>query len=328
MRCIVKGFLSLLLILSLAVVPIGCGKEIVLEQKYDIIKTTEQYGIGAVEKASDTAFFAESFAVGGNENLLSEDVTDRLSAAAGLFNLGDQTVVYANNIHERLYPASTTKILTAYVALKYGDLSATTTVSEEALVLEEGSTLCGVAAGDVISLEELLYGLMLCSGNDAANVISEMISGTTEEFVALMNQEALALGATNSHFMNPHGLHDEEHYTTAYDLYLIFKEAIKNETFRKVIQTTTHTASFTNSQGEAVQKEWTNTNRYLSGEQEAPEGVTVLGGKTGTTNAARYCLVLLSKDSAEVPYVSIVLKADSRDDLYYQMTELLKKIVN
>ncbi len=329
MKCIVRKSLILLLVFSLAVSPMGCGREeYELNQRYDAVSTTEEFGITLENNFQPLTFFAQELIVGGNENILAEGVTERLSEASALFNLDTNSLLHAKNIHERLYPASTTKILTAYVALKYGDLSATTTVSEEALDLEPGSTLCGVSAGDVISLEELLYGLMMCSGNDAANVIGEMISGTTEEFAGLMNREAYALGATNSHFVNPHGLHDEDHYTTAYDLYLIFQEALKNETFRTIINTKSHTASFTDSQGESVEKEWQSTNRYMSGEQEIPEGVNVIGGKTGTTNDARYCLVLYSENVAETPFISIVLKADSRDDLYYLMTELLKKTCN
>lgn len=329
MKCIVRKSLILLLILSMAAGPTGCGKEeYQLEQRYDAVSTTEELGITFENDYQPLKFFAQELTVGGNENILAEGVTERLSEASALFNLDTNSLLHAKNVHERLYPASTTKILTALVALKYGELSATTTVSEDALVLETGSTVCGLSAGDVISLEELLYGLMMCSGNDAANVIGEMISGTTEEFASLMNREALTLGATNSHFVNPHGLHDDDHYTTAYDLYLIFQEALKNETFRTIISTKSHTASFTDSQGEPIVKEWQSTNRYLSGDQEIPEGVNIIGGKTGTTNSARYCLVLYSENVAETPFISIVLKADSRDDLYYLMTELLKKTCN
>lgn len=328
MNCIVKKLGILLLTAAIAVGSMGCGEEIVLEQKYDAIKTTEKYGMSRTEAAEQTVFFADKLCVGGNEDILDEAVTPELSKAAGLFDLQDHDIVYAQSIHERLYPASTTKILTAYLALKYGNLQDVATVSEQAVVLEAGSTTCGLSAGDQITLEQLLYGLIMCSGNDAANVIAEMISGSVEEFANLMNREAQALGATNSHFMNPHGLHDEQHYTTVYDMYLIFSAAIQDETFRQIINTTAHTAQFTNSQGETVEKQWDTTNRYLKGESEVPDGVTVVGGKTGTTNDAGYCLVLYSENENGVPYISIVMKAESRDDLYYKMTELLKKISN
>ena len=326
MKCIVKKEFLCLLALIITVNISGCGNDVVFENKYETFETTEKYGLGVESQSETQSFFAEQLCVGGNEDVLDETVTEGISEAAGLFDLQERQIEYAKNIHEKLYPASTTKILTAYVALKYGDLQQETTVSAEALVLEPGSTLCKVLEGDTITLEQLLYGLMLCSGTDAANVIAEMISGSVEEFAELMNQEALKLGATNSHFVNPHGLHDEQHYTTVYDMYLIFSAALENETFREIMSTGYYEVSFKDKNGEPVEKEWFTTNRYLNGEQAAPDGVTVVGGKTGTTGSAGYCLVLYSENSEGNPYISIVYKADTRNNLYYQMTELLGKL--
>lgn len=327
MKCTNKKKLTGLagIVLSITLLS-GCGQKVVLDNPYDVYETTRTYGLHTEESATANSFFAENICVADSNDLLSENVTDSLSEAAGLFNTSDNTLEFGKNIHERLYPASTTKILTAYVALKHGDLSATATVTEQELQLEAGSTTCGLSVGDTISLEQLLYGLILCSGNDAANVIADMISGSTEEFAKLMNQEAQALGATNSHFINPHGLQNEEHYTTIYDMYLIFNAAVQNEQFVNIISTSSHTGEFTNSNGEAVTKEWTTTNKYLKGEETAPEGIHVIGGKTGTTNDAGYCLVLYSKKDDSIPYISIVFKSDSRDNLYYEMTELLEEI--
>lgn len=311
----------------------GCGQEVPFDQPYGVYSASKSLGLKAEAEeesgAGDTgapSFFASSVTVGGNEDLLAEGVTDTLSEAAGLFDLGNNQLLYGRNIHERLYPASTTKLLTAYVAIKYGDLSATTTVSEHALDLESGSSVCGLSAGEVLTLEQLLYGLILSSGNDAANVIAEMISGSAGAFAELMNQEALSLGATNSHFTNAHGLPDEEHYTTLYDLYLIAQAVQKLEPFQTIVAAKSYEASYTNRNGNPVTKTWQSTNQYLRGEADAPEGVTVLGGKTGTTNEAGYCLVLYSQGAAGTSYISIVLKAESRRDLYDHMTELLDLI--
>lgn len=297
MKCINKrriaGAVSVLLTASFLLS--GCGKKTVLENAYDVYDTTSAYGLDASVQEHTVSYFADNLCVAGTDNVLSESVSDGISEAAGLFDTANHEVKFAKNIHERLYPASTTKILTAYIALKYGDLASTATVTEEELQLEEGSTTCGLSAGDVISLQDLLYGLMLCSGNDAANVIADMISGSTGEFANLMNQEALALGATNSHFVNANGLHNEEHYTTVYDMYLIFNAAVQDERFLQLISTQNYTANFTNSAGEAITKDWSTTNKYLKGEEFVPEGVNVIGGKTGTTNDAGYCLVLYSK---------------------------------
>ena len=326
MKCIVRKCSLFLLAAAIAFGQTGCGNEIALEQKYDTFVTTEKYGIGTSGQASDNSFYAKDLCVGGNEDLLDEAVSENLSVSAGLFDVTDRSILYAKNIHEKRYPASTTKILTAYVALKYGDLNSTATVSKEALNIDSDSSVCGLSVGDTLTLEQLLYGLLLSSGNDAANVIAELVSGSQEAFVTLMNQEALALGATNSHFVNAHGLQDEQHYTTAYDLYLIFQAAFSNQLFAQIIRTTDYTAEFTGSKGEAVKKNWKNSNRYLTGDKEIPEGLTVLGGKTGTTLDAGSCLIMCSQDSKDKTYISVVMKADGRDNLYTQMTELLKKI--
>lgn len=352
MKCIVKKSLAVLLAVSFTVSVIGCGTEIELEEPYDLFETTQQYipianqreradsgkedGAQSTQKdsASDetnagnkdedpSAFFAQNLCVGGSENTTAEGITEELSYAAGLFDLTNRTIPYARNIYEQVYPASTTKILTAYVALKYGDLTAKGTVSEAALQLEEGSSVCGLSVGDQIDLNQLLYGLILCSGNDAANAIAELVSGSTEEFVKRMNEEARALGATKSNFRNAHGLPDEQHYTCVYDLYLIFEAAMKDERFRQIINTRDFTAEYVNSQGEPVTKAWETSNLYLKGEKEVPQGITVIGGKTGTTLDAGSCLVLYSETEAKKPYISIVMKAPSRDELYQQMTELL-----
>lgn len=311
--------------------PCGCGQKVVVENAYDVYETTKLYGLNITPSDDNSTatgdFFAKDLCVAGSEDLLSANVTDSLSEAAGLFDVSGKTVKFGKNIHEKLYPASTTKILTSYVALKHGDLSAKATVTAEELQLEEGSSTCGLSVGDTISLEQLLYGLMLCSGNDAANVIADLVSGSTEDFAKLMNEEANALGATNSHFINPHGLHDENHYTTVYDMYLIFQAAIKDEQFLKVIGASSYTAEYTNAGGETITREWKNTNKYISGEETTPEGIQVVGGKTGTTNAAGNCLVLLSSKNDGNSYISIVYKADSRENLYVEMTELLKEIL-
>jgi D-alanyl-D-alanine carboxypeptidase (penicillin-binding protein 5/6) len=223
-----------------------------------------------------------------------------------------------------MYPASTTKILTAYIIIRDCNLSDMVTVSENAVDQPEDSSVCNLKAGDVISVKNLLYGLLLVSGNDAAIALAEFHSGSVDAFTEEMNQTAKELGATGSSFMNPNGLPDENHYTTVYDMYLIFKEAVQQSDFLSIIGTEEVTVNYLNKNGDAVEKTWTNTNRYISGKVEAPEGFTVLGGKTGTTNAAGYCLVLYSTNSNGDKIISIVFKADGRSNLYMLMNEILK----
>lgn len=249
--------------------------------------------------------------------------------AAGVFGVNNRTVVFKKNPYERLYPASITKVMTALVALKYGNLDDQVTVGQEVVITEPGSSMCNIKPGETLSMRELLYGLLLPSGNDAAAAIAVHMSGNEEAFCKLMNQEAKAVGATDSHFMNPHGLPDENHYTTVYDLYLIFREAFSYPEFREIIGTSTHEASYTDAGNNPTTQTWKNSNRYLSGEAGTPAGLTVLGGKTGTTKAAGYCLIMASMEAEnEEPYISVVLKAENRSKLYDNMTNIIYKIVN
>ena len=222
-----------------------------------------------------------------------------------------------------MYPASTTKILTAYLAITQANPDDIVTISEHAADQASDSSVCGMRAGDRIKLSDLLYGLMLKSGNDAAVAIAEHISGSEEAFAELMNETARSFGATNSHFVNANGLHDEDHYTCVYDLYLIFAHAIEEDFFMQLIQTTSYTVYYTDASGAQASQTWTNTNKYLNGEVTQPDGITVLGGKTGTTNAAGYCLVLLSNNDKKEPVISVILKSDGRNNLYYVMNQVL-----
>lgn len=295
---------------------------------YDIYETSKKYQLISTEDTSlhgALPYFASNNCVSDGKDLGTDKTSSYVAGASGVFNLTTKDVLYAQNIYAKMYPASTTKILTAYVALKYGDLNGIYTVSENAADQASDSSVCNLKAGEQLSLQQLLYGLLLRSGNDAAIVIAEGISGDVSSFAELMNKEAKMLGATDSHFVNANGLQDENHYTTVYDLYLIFQAAIQNPTFVDIIHTTEYTVDYLDPNGMSIQQVWTSTNKYLMGTETAPDGITVIGGKTGTTNDAGYCLVLLSNNAAGDQIVSIVMKADCRNNLYYYMNELLRQ---
>jgi D-alanyl-D-alanine carboxypeptidase (penicillin-binding protein 5/6) len=307
----------------------GCGRDAdALVQPYDLYETTAACGISVTSTDSVKEYFGEDLAVSEDIALGTDSTDSQVAEGAGTFNLATNSVVYAKNIYERLYPASTTKILTAYIDLKYADdLDAVVEISEYACNQASDSSVCGFKAGDIVRLRDLLYGMMLRSGNDAAIAIAEYISGDVESFAALMNDEAASLGAVQSHFVNPNGLPDSNHYTTVYDLYLIFNEAIKDERFVEIIQSKSYDAIYSRD-GETQEVTWENTNQYLAGTSTAPTGFTVIGGKTGTTGEAGYCLVLYSKNSAGDPIISIVLKADGRSNLYLLMNQMLSGFAN
>ncbi|MEG7530356.1 MAG: D-alanyl-D-alanine carboxypeptidase [Hungatella sp.] len=281
---------------------------------------------GADATSGYTELFAKDLCVVMDEHAFAGGEVS--SEAAALFSTGDQTVMYSKNAFERLYPASITKIMTALVAIRYGNLEDKVTVTKDAVINESGATLCHIKPGDVLTLEQLLYGLMLPSGNDAGAAIAVHMAGSVEAFSDMMNQEAKRLAATGTHFMNPHGLTDEEHYTTAYDLYLIFNEALKYPKFREITSTLTYVANYTDGNGNPVSQTWDGGNWYMSGHRETPKGLTVFSGKTGTTQAAGYCLIMASKDQEEKEYISVILKAGSRPGLYDNMTNIIHKIVD
>ena len=197
MKCISKRKKAAALLGVFVIGLTGCtSKEVVLENAYDVCDTSAKYGITENGASQSAEFFARDLVVTEDENLGLEKTTERVAEAAGVFLTSKKEAVYKKNIFEKLYPASTTKILTAYVALKNGNLDDVVTVSANAANQASDSSVCELKEGDKITLRDLLYGLMLRSGNDAAVAIAEHISGSSEEFVVLMNAEAKALGAT------------------------------------------------------------------------------------------------------------------------------------
>lgn len=302
----------------------GCGAFGKLDTPYVYAERTSLYEAGSTGAKAE--LFAEDLCVVTADVPASDAGIN--SEAAALFDVSDSQALFSKNAFERLYPASVTKVMTALLAIKYGDLTDEVTVTNDAVITESGATLCGIKPGDRLTLEQLLYGLMLPSGNDAGAAIAVHMDGSVQAFADRMNEEAKRLGATGTHFVNPHGLNDENHYTTAYDLYLIFNEAIKYPEFSKVIGAMSYEAHYTDASGAAVTKTWKCSNQYMTKEKETPSGLTVLGGKTGTTKAAGNCLIIESEDAEGKKYISVVLKAEGRPALYENMTNILKKIVD
>lgn len=322
MRCISK----LLCIIGAASVFItGCGAQqpVKLEKEYNAYTYDDSFL--NVDPAVTMNYYAEDLCVTNPINFGLEGTYSYVAQGGGVFNVSTNEVLYSQNIFKKLYPASTTKILTAYIILRDCDLDAHATVSKSAADQDIDSSVCGLKEGDVISIRELLYGLMLASGNDAAEVLAEYHSGSVEAFAEVMTEEAHKIGATNSQFKNPSGLPDKEHYTTVYDMYLIFNEAIKSEEFVKIINTKSRNLVYANKAGKKVEKTFYNGNRYLLGSESVPNGFETVGGKTGTTFDAGYCLVLYTKNPDGEDIISIVFKADCKHNLYLLMTQILDK---
>lgn len=215
-------------------------------------------------------------------------------------------VLYAKNEHEQMRIASITKIMTAILAIESGKLKETVTVSDRAAGTE-GSSLY-LRVGEKISLEDLVYGLMLRSGNDSAVAIAEHVGGSLEGFIYMMNEKAQEIGMENTVFNNPHGLDDhEEHYSTAYDMALLTQYAMKNETYRIISSTESYRAK---REGDEYSY-WTNKNRLLTQLYKYSTG-----GKTGYTKRAKRTLVsTATKDEVDLICVTLNAPSDWHDHM-------------
>ncbi|MEG1009262.1 MAG: D-alanyl-D-alanine carboxypeptidase family protein, partial [Clostridia bacterium] len=223
--------------------------------------------------------------------------TNKPNISAGssvVIDANSDTILYNKNMNKKIYPASTTKILTAIIAIEKLNLDDTITVRKEELELvPEDSSIMYLQEGEVISVRDLLYGLMLKSGNDAANVLAYEVSGNLTDFVSLMNEKAKELHCTNTHFTNAHGFHDDNHYSTSIDMANILKYCIKNEIFKEITQTKKYKIEKTNK---LPARYLTNTNNLVKNNYEFK-----IGGKTGFTNEAGNVLVSYAvKDDVEV----------------------------
>lgn len=231
--------------------------------------------------------------------------------AALLVDRNTGAVVYGMNEHDELYPASLTKIMTCLLTLEAIDegrlrLSQEITATPTALegLADDGST-AGIEAGEILTVEELLYCMMVVSANEACTILAEKISGSVGSFVDAMNRKAQELGCENTHFMNPHGYHDSQHYTSAWDLYLITKAALEHPMFMTLCDASSHTVPATNSSGE---RQLLNTNFLIRSGRDY-YNPDVHGVKTGSHSQAGNCLVTTAQH-ASMDLLCVVLGAE------------------
>lgn len=304
-----------------SLVLVSCGKSEAFMKPYDVSSQQSEFSfLGTAEEDKGVSFAADLCVV--DENIMPAAVAITAETAS-IYCIDENDVLYAKNVHQRMNPASLTKIMTALLALESGKLDDVVTITEEAMITESGATVCDLKPGDKLTLRQLLNCTLVRSGNDAASAIAIYLGQSVDGFSEMMNARAKELGATNTNFLNPHGLTQEEHYTTAYDVYLILQEAMKYDEFLSIINQSSYEYTYTDAEGNEKTNSFESTNRFLNGRAEAPEGVTVLGGKTGTTNAAGSCLALISRSRTGKMYISVILKAEGTDVVFQEMSSLL-----
>lgn len=233
------------------------------------------------------------------------------SESAILMDASSGLVLYEKNSHKERYPASITKIMTTLIALENCSLNEIVTFSHNAVFsIESGSTHIARQVGEQLTLEQCLYAVMLASANEVSNAVAEHVAGSVDKFADMMNAKAKELGCENTHFVNANGLHNEDHYTSAYDMALISKEAMKNETFRKITATKSYVIPKTNKAKEEFPI--ANHQQLLLGYKLTKRYEPCIGGKTGYTNAARNTLVsFASKDGIDL--ICVVMKSTPTD---------------
>lgn len=259
----------------------------------------------------DVSTELNSFTDTSAETIKEPDVNSR---ACVVIDRKTNSVLFGKNENSKKKMASTTKIMTATIIIEKCNLSDTIEISKKAA--GTGGSRLGLKTGDKITILDLLYGLMLRSGNDAAVALAEYAGGDINGFAELMNAKALELGLTNTHFETPHGLDSNEHYTTAYELAILSNYALNNPTFAKIVGTKNYTITINGSP-----KDLSNTNELL-GNMEGVYGI-----KTGFTNGANRCLVTACKRN-NIDIICVVLGADTKKFRTIDSIKLINYIFN
>lgn len=243
----------------------------------------------------------------------STTLTSELQSDYGiLFCVDNRQVLASKSSEVKLYPASMTKVMTLIVAVEnISDLNDTVKMSFEVIdpLYLQGASVTGFKSGDIVTLEDLLYGIVLPSGADATVTVAEYVSGSEEEFVKLMNDKAAELGLKNTHFTNTSGLHNNDHYTTAHDMAIILDYAIHNDTCKKILSTLKYVTKSHTTDANGISKsiEFYST-MFKSVARNQIEGMTICGGKTGYTSEALYCLASFAEKNGKT-YISVTAHA-------------------
>ena len=314
--------LCLVLALQCAVVPVYAS-----EAEDTTADTTESTAVPETTEASSAVYYDIPDSVTGDASvtsgcntidgqraLSSESSVLKTTKGAVLYEMTTGTLVYAKNPDEQLYPASLTKIMTCLLALEMGDLDDMVQTSETAIEeISWDSTSISLEVGEEMSLRNLLYSLMVESANDAANVIAEHIAGSKEAFADLMNKKATQLGCTGTHFVNAHGLHDDNHYTTSRDMAKIMLAALEHDEFKEIYSTARYVVPETNRSGERILN---NTNYLIADDLiNFYYDERFVGGKTGYTSEAGRCLASVAEsEDSDFEFLAIIMGAQEKTD--------------
>ncbi len=278
---------------------------------------------------SDITMMSDKYAVVKYDSELNDSkYSDTYSTL--LINDTTNTPEVVKDVHKLIYPASMTKLMTGLLvieSIEAGTLSLDDEVTLDRTVTFDdwGAVASPLTVGCKTTVKDLLYGLLISSYNDCAVILSELVSGSESAFVEAMNTRAKELGATNTHYKNPHGLHDDGHYTTAYDLYLIFKEFTSHDLAYVIDSTSSYTFQYKDPSGNSCSEELEPTNGFMTGEYQLPSGFSIGSWKSGTTMQAGHCLIVeFVNNSTGDKFFAVCSGNVDRDTLYGHITDLIK----
>lgn len=288
----------------------------VMDVPTDGIATTKMQDLIASD-LSDYGFVAPIYFDESNPLALSEEYLYAKSAL--VIDAISGNVLFELNADAKMYPASTTKIMSLLVALEYTDIDEIITIPESAADIAKDSSLVPVFAGEQMSMRDLLYGLMIRSGNDAANAVAELHSGSVNAFVARMNEKAAQLGMSNTHFTNPHGYHDERHYSSARDLATVTRSGLTDQIFCEIVTCLAYTLPQTTLRGPLQL-----SNTYEIFDPDSPYYINGAAGvKSGFTNAAGFCYVGAAQRDGKT-LIAVLLNAQGRNRGWMDLRKLFE----
>lgn len=273
--------------------------------------------MNCLKKICITLFLFLIIFVSGCTSTYASTIPDTYSSACLLMEESTGKILYSKNANSIMYPASTTKIMTAILTLEKCNLSDTAVVSHNAVFsIPSGYSTASLVEGEVLTIEQLLNVLLIPSANDAAVVLAEHIAGSVESFSDMMNAKAVELGCLNTHFVNPNGIHNENHYSTAYDLALIGKYAMQFPTFKEISSKTRYTLPITNAYSKEDRIFNTTNDLIKPNYSSSPTNYyykSATGGKTGYTDPAGQCIVATAtKDN--ISLIAVTLHGDFTED--------------
>lgn len=273
--------------------------------------------MNCLKKICITLFLFLIIFVSGCTSTYASTIPDTYSSACLLMEESTGKILYSKNANSIMYPASTTKIMTAILTLENCKLSDTAVVSHNAVFsIPSGYSTASLVEGEVLTIEQLLNVLLIPSANDAAVVLAEHIAGSVESFSDMMNAKAVELGCLNTHFVNPNGIHNENHYSTAYDLALIGKYAMQFPTFKEISSKTRYTLPITNAYSKEDRIFNTTNDLIKPNYSSSPTNYYykyATGGKTGYTDPAGQCIVATAtKDN--ISLIAVTLHGDFTED--------------